>query len=107
MDTNSYVMIGVAILAMFFGYFFGLFEGRGQGYKKRKKEEEEGLAVESAEGEPESPDEPQPSEPEELPEMPVPPMQSNLLCLSQDADGQMRLDLDDELSQVHHPRRET
>ena len=35
------VVIGIAIAAMFFGYFFGLFEGRGQGYKKRQKEEAE------------------------------------------------------------------
>jgi hypothetical protein len=32
-------LIGISIAAMFFGYFFGLFEGRGQGYKKRQKEE--------------------------------------------------------------------
>jgi hypothetical protein len=34
-------LIGIALATMFFGYFFGLFEGRGQGYKKRKKEEGE------------------------------------------------------------------
>jgi hypothetical protein len=34
------VLVGIALAAMFFGYFFGLYEGRGQGYKKRKKEEE-------------------------------------------------------------------
>jgi hypothetical protein len=32
-------MIGIAVAAMFFGYGFGLFEGRNQGYKNRKKEE--------------------------------------------------------------------
>jgi hypothetical protein len=32
-------IIGIAIAAMFFGYGFGLFEGRNQGYKKRKQEE--------------------------------------------------------------------
>jgi hypothetical protein len=29
----------IALAAMFFGYGFGLFEGRSQGYKKRQKEE--------------------------------------------------------------------
>ncbi len=37
-------IIGIALAAMFFGYAFGLFEGRNQGYKKRQKEE----AVEQA-----------------------------------------------------------
>ncbi|MGE5072992.1 MAG: hypothetical protein ACM3MF_06155 [Anaerolineae bacterium] len=32
-------LVGIALLAMFFGYGFGLFEGRGQGYKRRQKEE--------------------------------------------------------------------
>jgi hypothetical protein len=32
-------IIGIAVGAMFFGYGFGLFEGRNQGYKKRQKEE--------------------------------------------------------------------
>ena len=36
----SYLAIaGIALAAMFFGYGFGLFEGRSQGYKKRRKEE--------------------------------------------------------------------
>jgi hypothetical protein len=36
----TYLAIGIIVLAaMFFGYGFGLFEGRSQGYKKRKKEE--------------------------------------------------------------------
>jgi hypothetical protein len=38
---NPVVVFGLAIGAMFFGYFFGLFEGRGQGYKRRKEEEAE------------------------------------------------------------------
>jgi hypothetical protein len=33
------VIVGIALAAMFFGYGFGLFEGRNQGYKKRKTEE--------------------------------------------------------------------
>jgi hypothetical protein len=38
---NLFVLIGIALAVMFFGYFFGLYEGRGQGYKKRKAEEHE------------------------------------------------------------------
>jgi len=38
---NFLVLIGIALAAMFFGYFFGLFEGRGQGYKRRKEEEKD------------------------------------------------------------------
>jgi hypothetical protein len=39
MEINPLVLIGIGLATMFFGYFFGLFEGRGQGYKRRKKEE--------------------------------------------------------------------
>ena len=39
MQINTLTLVGIALAAMFFGYFFGLFEGRGQGYRKRKKEE--------------------------------------------------------------------
>ena len=38
---NLFVFIGIALAVMFFGYFFGLSEGRGQGYKKRKAEEQD------------------------------------------------------------------
>jgi hypothetical protein len=38
---NLFVFIGIALAVMFFGYFFGLNEGRGQGYKKRKAEEQD------------------------------------------------------------------
>ncbi len=37
----DFTLIGIALATMFFGYFFGLFEGRGQGYKRRRKEEVE------------------------------------------------------------------
>jgi len=87
--VNPYIYVGVAILAMFFGYFFGLFEGRGQGYKKRKKEEEkEREAVPEIESSPAPP-------PPEPPATPPPPPPS-LLRLSQDEAGQLRLDLDDQ-----------
>ncbi len=40
MVEMTYLAIaGIAIVAMFFGYGFGLFEGRSQGYKRRKAEE--------------------------------------------------------------------
>jgi len=38
---NLFVLIGIALAVMFFGYFFGLSEGRGQGYTKRKAEEQD------------------------------------------------------------------
>ena len=38
-EITYLAIIGIALVAMFFGYGFGLFEGRNQGYKKRKKEE--------------------------------------------------------------------
>jgi hypothetical protein len=39
MEFTLGAMIGIALATMFFGYFFGLFEGRVQGYRRRKKEE--------------------------------------------------------------------
>jgi hypothetical protein len=38
-EITYLAIAGIALLAMFFGYGFGLFEGRNQGYKKRQKEE--------------------------------------------------------------------
>ena len=38
-EISYLVIAGIALAAMFFGYGFGLFEGRSQGYKKRRKEE--------------------------------------------------------------------
>jgi hypothetical protein len=40
MQFGLLALLAISLGAMFFGYFFGLFEGRGQGYKKRKKEED-------------------------------------------------------------------
>jgi hypothetical protein len=40
-DLSALIPYAIGLAVMFFGYFFGLFEGRGQGYKRRKKEEEE------------------------------------------------------------------
>jgi len=39
-EVTYLTIILIALAAMFFGYGFGLFEGRSQGYKKRKAEEE-------------------------------------------------------------------
>ena len=38
-EVTYLTIIIIALIAMFFGYGFGLFEGRSQGYKKRKGEE--------------------------------------------------------------------
>ena len=38
-EITYLAIIGIALVAMFFGYGFGLFEGRNQGYKKRQREE--------------------------------------------------------------------
>ncbi len=38
-ELTYLALIGIGLAAMFFGYGFGLFEGRSQGYKKRQKEE--------------------------------------------------------------------
>ena len=38
-EITVLAIVGIALVAMFFGYGFGLWEGRNQGYKKRKKEE--------------------------------------------------------------------
>lgn len=38
-ELTYLALIGIAMATMFFGYGFGLFEGRSQGYKKRQKEE--------------------------------------------------------------------
>jgi hypothetical protein len=70
--------IGIALAVMFFGYFFGLFEGRGQGYKRRKKEEEEGKVILQT----------------PLPPPAPPAVDNSLLRLSLDNNNQMRLELD-------------
>lgn len=88
MESNSLLMIVVAILSMFFGYFFGLFEGRGQGYKKRKQEEEAEKATSPSEAETQPPSPPPPAA------HPLPQPEPSLLRLSRDANGQLRLELD-------------
>lgn len=39
MEISLLGLIAIGLGTMFFGYFFGLAEGRGQGYKKRSQEE--------------------------------------------------------------------
>ncbi len=80
-SLTLFAIIGICLATMFFGYFFGLFEGRGQGYKRRKKEE----ALEDLNKPPEVP--------KSLPPVPA-PRDDFLLKLSQLPTGQPRLDLD-------------
>ena len=39
MEISLWALVGIALASMFFGYFFGLAEGRGQGSRKRAKDE--------------------------------------------------------------------
>lgn len=79
---NPIVSIAFAIGLMFFGYFFGLFEGRGQGYKRRQEEEAE--KEESA---------PVP-EPAPIDSPVLPPDETPILDVSRDKDDQLLLTLD-------------
>ncbi len=81
-SLTLFTIVGIGIGAMFFGYIFGLLEGRGQGYKKRKQEE----AVEQK---------------NKVLEVPLPnpnppalPVENNLLKLGLDENNQHRLELD-------------
>jgi hypothetical protein len=79
---NPVVYWGLVIAAMFFGYFFGLFEGRGQGYKRRKAEEAEKEESKST------------SEPLPPAAPPRPSDEVPVLDVSMDSAGQLRLKLD-------------
>jgi hypothetical protein len=79
---NPLVAIGIALAVMFFGYFFGLFEGRGQGYKKRQKEEAEDKK------------QPVPIEPLPPASPPAPSDEIPVLGVSLAPDGQLRLQMD-------------
>ena len=83
MDYSPLILIGVSLAALFFGYFFGLFEGRGQGYQKRKNEEE----LEKAAKAPFENFVPPPSPPVASPE-------NSLIRLSLDEQDQPQLALD-------------
>ena len=85
---NPVFAVGLAIVAMFFGYFFGLFEGRGQGYKKRQAEESEKKETE-------------PALEQLLPATPLAPSDEiSVLDVSMDSAGRMRLKLEGERVEV-------
>jgi hypothetical protein len=79
MEISIAAMLGIAIATMFFGYFFGLFEGRGQGYKRRRKEEELERLVVPAAG------------------APISAPTQNLLELARDDSGAARVTMDGRL----------
>jgi len=93
MDSNLLTIIGIGLVAMFFGYFFGLFEGRGQGYKRRKTEE--------AAEKPSTPAPAQTPSPSKAPEPPklVTP-DNSLLRLSLDEDQMPVLEMDGQRADV-------
>ncbi|MGD8403157.1 MAG: hypothetical protein PVJ21_05815 [Anaerolineales bacterium] len=79
---NPIVSIAFAIGLMFFGYFFGLFEGRGQGYKRRQEEEAEKKETKPVAEEP-------------APAVPVVSSdETPVLDVSKDKSGELRLMLD-------------
>jgi len=81
-------IFGLAIGAMFFGYFFGLFEGRGQGYKRRKAEEADEKKSEVADPVESNVETPPPAGP------PPASDETSVLDVSMDSAGQLRLKLD-------------
>ncbi|HEY5982142.1 MAG TPA: hypothetical protein VIU38_01600 [Anaerolineales bacterium] len=76
MEISIAAMLGIAIATMFFGYFFGLFEGRGQGYKRRRTEEEQEHRVAP------------------VATAPMPGPTQNLLELARDESGAARVTMD-------------
>ncbi len=87
MQIPLWAVIGICLATMFFGYFFGLFEGRGQGYKKRRKEEASDPSLRPAPP-------PPPSPPEEIAPRTMPPAEKSLLTLTLDARQQPCLNMD-------------
>jgi hypothetical protein len=83
MEFNLFTLIGISLALMFFGYFFGLFEGRGQGAKKRRDEEELNKSSLGVFERPLPPPSPL-----------VTPVENNLLALSLDERNQPQLKLD-------------
>jgi hypothetical protein len=79
MEFNLLTLVGISMALMFFGYFFGLVEGRGQGAKKARDEEAAKRLSE--------PTLPPPSPP-------LAPVENNLLALSFDKTNQPQLKLD-------------
>ncbi len=90
MEFSLLAMIGIGLATMFFGYFFGLFEGRGQGYKKGRTEEAAAQSLKAA-AQP-----PAPVAPAHAPVVQAQPVDKSLLRLSVDDREQPCLDLDGE-----------
>ncbi len=84
MEINTWILIVGGFAVMFFGYFFGLIEGRGQGYKKRQDEEKSEVKVEEVPTQPVAPAVPPPATAPERP---------SILRLREEA-GRLILDLD-------------
>jgi hypothetical protein len=112
LEISLLALIGIGLGTMFFGYFFGLFEGRGQGYKKRKGEEASDPALRAALQAtipPPSPAAPAPAPaPLPAPVMQVQPQAKSLLRLSLDATQQPCLELDGQqidTAQMEPPQR--
>ncbi len=87
MQLSPLALIGIALAAMFFGYGFGLFEGRGQGYKRRQKEEASDPKLRPVV----LPPAPPPAAPAPAP---VAPRENALLKLKVNDNGQPCLDMD-------------
>ena len=82
MQFSVLAVLGIGLVAMFFGYGFGLFEGRGQGRKQRQKEEASRPDLRPVA----PPPAPAPA--------PIAPEENALLKLKTDAHGQAVLVLD-------------
>ena len=87
MEISLIALVGIALGTMFFGYFFGLFEGRGQGYRSRKKDEPPDHDLQLL-AEKQSPS------PAVIPAGERVSGSKSWLELAGDADGQPRMDLD-------------
>src|SRR5512142_794698 len=94
MEFSLLAVIGIGLATMFFGYFFGLFEGRGQGYKKGRIEEAQAQSLKAA-AQPPTPA-PAPVAPPPTPIVQAQPAEQSLLRLGMDALQQPCLDLDGE-----------
>ncbi len=82
MELSPLALVGIGLATMFFGYAFGLFEGRSQGRKQHAKD----MAALK----------PEPPAPAQPPPPPIPtPRESSLLRLSLDKSQRPRLELDD------------
>jgi hypothetical protein len=86
MEFSLLALIGISLATMFFGYFFGLIEGRGQGYKRGRKEESLSRAQEPS----------PPATPAQRPESAT-DEQRSLLVVRRDEAGQPSVQVDGQL----------